>query len=151
MEGSRCRLRVPPERKCDAWPPGRQSFEAGGAAWTGRSRQRRLAPVLERTKDKAMERPEFPIEDALSPRSGLTAVTKGRPTSYRYVDSPESRGPVYTSLSDYWQLLRRYRTILLGFAGVGLFAALFISLLETPTYRVRTSLEIQGTNFTDFK
>jgi len=52
---------------------------------------------------------------------------------------------------DYWHLLRLHRVILLTSTIVGLFAAILISLLQTTTYRARTSLEIQGTNFSDFK
>lgn len=70
---------------------------------------------------------------------------------HRYLESPESHGQGYNSLSEYWNLLQRYRITLLGFTIGGLLAALFISLVQTPSYRVRTSLEIQGTNFFDLK
>ena len=98
-----------------------------------------------------MERSEFPIEDATPSRSMLSTMTERRPTLYRYLESPDSRGPGYTDISDYWHLLRRHRLILLGFTIAGLIAAIIISLIQTPTYRVRTSLEIQGTNFLDLK
>jgi len=75
---------------------------------------------------------------------------------YRYVESLPAEGPGaagYDSLMDYWNLLIRHKKTLLGFALVGLAAAVVISLVRTPTYRVRTSLEIQdfNANFMDIK
>lgn len=59
----------------------------------------------------------------------------------------------YVTLSDYWHTLVRHRMALLRFALAGLMAAILISLLETPVYRARTSLEIQdfNDNFLDGK
>src|SRR5258708_12688187 len=45
----------------------------------------------------------------------------------------------------------RHRKTLLAFVVAGLVAAILISLIQTPIYRVRTSLEIQGTSFLDPK
>jgi succinoglycan biosynthesis transport protein ExoP len=97
-----------------------------------------------------MERSEFPIQETNPSRSAISTIAEGRPTLYPYVETSEARGPGYTSLSDYWHLLRRHQMILLTFASAGLILAILISLIQTPTYRVRTSLEIQGANFLDF-
>jgi capsular exopolysaccharide synthesis family protein len=67
------------------------------------------------------------------------------------VESPQPEPQAYNSFPDYWQLLVRHRMTLLSFTVAGLFAAILISLIQTPIYRVRTSLEIQNTNFTDIK
>jgi capsular exopolysaccharide synthesis family protein len=67
------------------------------------------------------------------------------------VDSPQREPQAYNSFPDYWQLLVRHRMTLLSFTVAGLFAAILISLIQTPIYRVRTSLEIQNTNFMDIK
>jgi len=73
---------------------------------------------------------------------------------YKRVESPppETGGPgSYDSLVDHWQILFRHRKTLLAFVVAGLVAAILISLIQTPIYRVRTSLEIQGTSFLDPK
>jgi len=73
---------------------------------------------------------------------------------YKHVESPppETGGPgSYDSLVDHWQILFRHRKTLLAFVVAGLVAAILISLIQTPIYRVRTSLEIQGTSFLDPK
>ena len=97
-----------------------------------------------------MERSEFPLE-RMNQRSGLGPRTDQRPALYRYVESPHPEPQAYNSLPDYCQLLTRHRMTLLGFTIAGLFAAILISLIQTPIYRVRTSLEIQSTNFMDIK
>jgi len=77
-----------------------------------------------------------------------------RPAPYMHAESPslEVGGSAgYDSLLEYWQILFRHRKTLLSFIGAGLVAAILVSLIQTPIYRVRTSLEIQGTGFLETK
>jgi len=77
-----------------------------------------------------------------------------RSALYKHMESlpPEAGGPGgYDSLLDHWQILSRHRKTLLSFVVAGLLAAMVISLIQTPIYRVRTSLEIQGTSFLEPK
>jgi succinoglycan biosynthesis transport protein ExoP len=77
-----------------------------------------------------------------------------RPALYKHAESPSSEvggSAGYDSLLEYWQILFRHRKTLLSFIGAGLVAAILISLIQTPIYRVRTSLEIQGTGFLETK
>jgi polysaccharide biosynthesis transport protein len=97
-----------------------------------------------------MERSEFPLE-RMNQRSGLGPRMDHRPVLYRHVESPQQEPQGYSSFPDYWQLMVRHRMTLLSFTIAGLFAAILISLIQTPIYRVRTSLEIQNTNFMDVK
>jgi polysaccharide biosynthesis transport protein len=101
-----------------------------------------------------MKDSEFPLEKTdgrmteFGPRAGQ------RPALYRYVEPPSAEVAAsqgYDSLLDYWHILLRHRKTLLSFALVGLLGAIVISLIQTPIYRVRTSLEIQGTNFLEIK
>src|SRR5580698_1195903 len=59
----------------------------------------------------------------------------------------------YDSLLGYWHILVRNKVTLLCFALAGLALAVLFSLLQTPVYRARTSLEIQDFNseFMDLK
>src|SRR6202158_3320469 len=103
-----------------------------------------------------MKASEFPLDKTDRRSTELSLGAEQRPAVYRYVDSPSAEGTAgagYDSLMDYWQILIRHKKTLLGFALVGLAAALVISLVQTPTYRVRTSLEIQdfNANFMDIK
>src|SRR5216683_1996175 len=100
-----------------------------------------------------MKAPEFPLDKSdgrlteFSPRAGQ------RPAVYRY-ESPQAEAaasPAYDSLLDYWSILFRHRKTLLSFALVGLLGATVISLVQTRLYRVRTSLEFQGTSFLETK
>ena len=61
--------------------------------------------------------------------------------------------PAYYTLADYWHMVVRHKMALLRFALVGLFGAILISLVQTPIYRARTSIEIQdfNENFLDIK
>jgi len=61
--------------------------------------------------------------------------------------------PAHDDLLNYWGILVRQKLTLLRFAGAGLLTAILISLLQTPLYRARTSLEIQdfNDNFLDLK
>jgi len=73
---------------------------------------------------------------------------------YKYVESPATEvaaSPGYDSLLDYWHILIRHRMTVLRFAAAGLLGAIVVSLVQTPIYRVRTSLEIQGPNFPEMK
>src|SRR5450432_993165 len=78
-----------------------------------------------------------------------------RPTVYRdepvQADNGEAQG--YDSLLGYWHILVRNKVTLLCFALAGLAVAILFSLLQTPIYRARTSMEIQDFNseFMDLK
>jgi polysaccharide biosynthesis transport protein len=100
-----------------------------------------------------MNNAEFLLEKATRRPSELSTRTEQRPMVYRYVDPAETEPPAqgYNTLPDYWQILFRHRMTLLTFTAAGLIAAILISLVQTPIYRVRTSLEIQGPNFLDMK
>jgi polysaccharide biosynthesis transport protein len=100
-----------------------------------------------------MANAEFPLEKMKRP-SELGTRTEHRATVYRYVETSEADAPSaqgYNSLPDYWQILFRHRMTLLAFTAAGLIAAVLISLVQTPIYRVRTSLEIQSSNFLEMK
>jgi len=101
-----------------------------------------------------MKASEFPLDKSDRRFSELDMGAGQRPTVYRYVESPSAEvaaSPSYDGLLDYWNILCRYKGTLLSFALVGLLGAIVISLVQTPIYRVRTSLEIQGTNFLEIK
>lgn len=101
-----------------------------------------------------MELPEFPIEKTNQGRTEINTRMEPRRLPSKYVESPDAgpaSAPGYDSLLDYWHILFRHRLMLLGFALVGLLASVVISLVQTPIYRVRTSLEIQGSNFQEMK
>ena len=100
-----------------------------------------------------MEPSELPLEKTNRRHPELSTRAEQRPVVYRYVESPEAEiaAPGYNSLMDYWNILLRHRKVLLSFALVGLLGAFVISLAQTPIYRVRTSLEIQGTNLLEIK
>src|ERR1700730_2832924 len=90
-------------------------------------------------------------------RSLISNRPEGRPTVYRMEEQPVQMEPGgtegYDSLLGYWHILVRHKTTLLCFALAGLGAAVVVSLLQTPIYRARTSLEIQDFNsdFLDLK
>jgi len=101
-----------------------------------------------------MKDSEFPLEKNDGRLTEFSPRADQRPAVYRYVESPSaevSASPGYDSLLDYWHILFRYRKTLLNFALAGLLGAIVISLVQTPIYRVRTSLEIQGTSFPETK
>src|SRR5215467_14642877 len=101
-----------------------------------------------------MEVPEFPIERTEQEQAELTAKRDQGRALRKYVGPAEGgASPVesYDSLLDYWHILFRHRVTLLTFALVALCASLLISLVQTPIYRVRTSLEIQSSGFTELK
>jgi capsular polysaccharide biosynthesis protein len=97
---------------------------------------------------------EFPLDKTDRDLSEITLRAKQRLGVYRDAESPSAEGaasPGYDSLQDYWNILFRHRKTLLNFVLAGLLGACAISLVETPIYRVRTSLEIQGSNFAEMK
>src|SRR5260370_2685672 len=101
-----------------------------------------------------MRASEFPIQRRNPRSTDVDLWNEQRPMPYKRVESPppETGGPgSYDSLVDHWQILFRHRKTLLAFVVAGLVAAILISLIQTPIYRVRTSLEIQGTSFLDPK
>src|SRR6266567_1765376 len=102
-----------------------------------------------------MKVPEFPLERPDGGSTELDLWGNQRPTVYRHVKSAASgeatATPGYDSLQDYWHILFRHRKTLLSFALAGLLGAIVISLVQTRIYRVRTSLEFQGTSFLETK
>src|SRR5260370_693987 len=101
-----------------------------------------------------MKVPELPLE---KPDGGLTEFDSRAswpPAVYRPVKpalGEATAAPGYDSLQDYWHILFRHRKTLLSFALAGLLGAIVISLVQTRIYRVRTSLEFQGTSFLETK
>src|SRR4029077_8787871 len=99
-----------------------------------------------------MRASEFPIQRKNGRSMEIDLWNEQRPTQYKHAESPEVGGPAgYDSLLDHWQILFNHRKTLLSFVVAGLAAAILISLVQTPIYRVRTSLEIQGTSFPEPK
>ena len=97
---------------------------------------------------------DLPLDKTNGRVSRLSTRVEQRPEVYRYVESPEigaSGVPGYNSLPDYWHIVLRHKTTLLGFTVAGLLAAILISVIQTPIYRVRTSLQVQSTNFLETK
>ncbi len=101
-----------------------------------------------------MEVPEFPIEKTNRGPTELSARADNRHALHKHVDALEAGGfppQQYDSLVDYWHTLFRHRFTLLSFALASLCLSLLITLVQTPIYRVRTSLEIQGPNFGELR
>jgi len=101
-----------------------------------------------------MKDSEFPLQKTDGRLTEFSPRAEQRPAVYRYVESPSTEvaaSPGYDNLLDYWNTLFRHRMMLVRFALGGLLAAIVISLVQTPIYRVRTSLDIQGTNFLEIK
>src|SRR4029077_7039823 len=99
-----------------------------------------------------MRASEFPIQRKNGRSMEIDLWNEQRPTQYKHAESPEVGGPAgYDSLLDHWQILFHHRKTLLSFVVAGLAAAILISLIQTPIYRVRTSLEIQGPSFLEQK
>lgn len=98
-----------------------------------------------------MKPPDFSLQKRNRGRSDL--ATRSQQRLALYVEPPEESGAGQNDngLPDYWHLLLRHRMTLLFFTVGGLLAAILISLIQTPIYRVRTSLEIQNTNFLEIK
>jgi len=101
-----------------------------------------------------MKDSEFPLQKTDGRLTEFSPRAEQRPAVYRYVESPSTEvaaSPGYDNLLDYWNTLFRHRMMLVRFALGGLLVAIVISLVQTPIYRVRTSLDIQGTNFLEIK
>ncbi|HTB93130.1 MAG TPA: polysaccharide biosynthesis tyrosine autokinase [Candidatus Sulfotelmatobacter sp.] len=101
-----------------------------------------------------MRSSEFPIQRKNGRLTEVDLWNEQRPQVYKHADSPvqDIGGPGgYDSLREHWQTVFRHRKTLLSFIVAGLVAAILISLIQTPIYRVRTSLEIQGTSFLESK
>ena len=101
-----------------------------------------------------MRASEFPIQRKNGRSAGIDLWNEQRPPAYKHADSlgQDIGGPgSYDSLREHWQTVFRHRKTLLSFIVAGLVAAILISLIQTPIYRVRTSLEIQGTSFVESK
>src|SRR5262249_22710470 len=100
-----------------------------------------------------VENTELPIEKANQEKTDLSPRVERRLVT-RYVEPREiglTPGPGSDSLLFYWHILFRHRMALLKFTLIGLLAAVVISFVQTPIYRVRTSLEVQSTNLPDMK
>src|ERR1700760_4506334 len=81
----------------------------------------------------------------------VSNYSDNRPTVYRMEDQmPMDNGggdaQGYDSLLGYWHILVRNKVTLLCFALAGLAVAILFSLVQTPIYRARTSMEIQDFN-----
>ena len=101
-----------------------------------------------------MKDSEFPLQKNDGRLAEFSPRAEQRPAVYRYVEPPAAEvgaSPGYDNLLDYWRILFRHRMLLGRFAVGGLIVAIVISLVQTPIYRVRTSLEIQGINFAELK
>jgi succinoglycan biosynthesis transport protein ExoP len=103
-----------------------------------------------------MDSPNLRLEKTNRQQSELSTRAEQRPARYGYGESSAAQiaaAPGYESFLDYWNILFRCKTTLLGFALAGLLAAIVISLVQTRVYRARTSLEIQdfNSNFLDIK
>lgn len=101
-----------------------------------------------------MEVPEFPIEKTDQSQRNLSPRGEQHRALRKYALAPEtgtSPPQSYDSLLDYWHVLFRHRLTLLSFAMASLCAAILISLVQTPIYRVRTSLQIQSANLPELK
>lgn len=74
-----------------------------------------------------------PLADPIRVRAGGDTLP-----SYPDEDTP--------GLLEYWHILRRHTGAILALAIAGLIVAVAITLPQTPIYRVRTSIELQGFN-----
>ncbi|HEV2195120.1 MAG TPA: polysaccharide biosynthesis tyrosine autokinase [Candidatus Acidoferrum sp.] len=98
-----------------------------------------------------MKPSEFPLERCDGPAE--VGLRNGqRPAVYRHARTSVGEvasQPGYDNLLDYWNILFRHRKTLLSFLVAGILGAIVISLIQTPIYRVRTSLEIESPNFAE--
>jgi succinoglycan biosynthesis transport protein ExoP len=100
--------------------------------------------------------PEFPLEQTSQNLTQLGNIMGQRSVSGPYVEPARAEGApaaAYDRLLDYRRILVCHKMTVLSFVTLGLVAAILISLLETPIYRARTSLEIQdfNENFLDMR
>jgi len=86
-------------------------------------------------------------------RPAVNDYVETRPTVYRMeepapvvMDAGGASSQGYDSLLSYWHMLVGHKTTLLCFALAGLASAIIFSLLQTPVYRARTSIEVQDFN-----
>lgn len=101
-----------------------------------------------------MKPSEFPLEKCDERPAELGMRSEQRPSVYRHARTSTAEAaspPGYDNLLDYWNVLFRHRKTLLSFLLAGVLGAVVISLIQTPIYRVRTSLEIQGPSFLESK
>lgn len=98
-----------------------------------------------------MEIPEFPIEKLNQRQAEITAKAEPRLRRYAPTDPATIPAQNYDSLLDYWHILFRHRLTLLTITLACLCLALLITLVQTPIYRVRTSLEIQSASLMELK
>jgi len=97
---------------------------------------------------------QFLIERSKRRLNGLSTRPKPQAIQYAYVEPRATEGggtPGYDSLLEYWHVLIRHKITLLAFGIFGLFAAILISFVQTRTYRVRTSLEMQSPSVVEMK
>jgi len=96
-----------------------------------------------------MESSGFPIQKTNRSLTEVSNTAEQRRVPDRPVELPQvdvAAAPAYYTLADCWHIIVRHKTTLLRFALVGLVGAILISLLQTPLYRARTSVEIQDFN-----
>lgn len=96
-----------------------------------------------------MKSSDFPFVETNRIQPQLGNGAQQRPALCGYVEPPRAvvdGTPGSDSFLDYWRILVRHRRSLLRFALGGLLAAILISLVQTPLYRARTSLEIRDFN-----
>src|SRR5579871_4476116 len=99
---------------------------------------------------------ERAIELTASPSTNAGEVPPQRPDRRMQLSAPRRYSdPIrldvapaanYRNLRDYSEILVRNKARLACFAALGLAAAILFSLLQTPVYRARTSLEVQNFN-----
>jgi succinoglycan biosynthesis transport protein ExoP len=76
----------------------------------------------------------------------IKGVPGGRGAVSRYGTPSYDDGREQSQLLEYWRLLRMRIRSVLALGGVGLAAGFLITMLQTPMYRARTSLDIQALN-----
>jgi polysaccharide biosynthesis transport protein len=96
-----------------------------------------------------METSGFPLDKTKRPLTELCTRPQQRPV---LCGDNEAIGTEFLAahrafgLLDYWRTLISHRAAVLYFALAGLAAAILFSLVQTPLYRARTSLEVQDFN-----
>jgi capsular exopolysaccharide synthesis family protein len=84
--------------------------------------------------------------DSLARRDEKPNLRSARP---QYIDAPASEiidEPGPSLIFEYWHILRRHKGALLLIALLGFLASLLFTILQTPHYQARASLEIQSLN-----
>src|ERR1700746_590249 len=99
---------------------------------------------------------EFSVEKTNRNLTQLGNFVSQRCLPDPYEEAPRAKGAPatsYDSLLDSRRILLSHKMTILRFAALGLLAAILITLLQTPIYRARTSIEIQdfNENFLDIK